>query len=286
MGTDVGTGAQLAMLPWFVRDYLAATGHLSPAERGVYTDLLFASWEMGPLPKDPVRLARLGRCDAGEFGQIWPAIREKFSETADGLVNARLEEHRAESRRRSQTARQKAEKRWHADSPGLFDNTAADAPAHAAASAAAAAAAYARSMLPSPSPSPSPDPSPHTDTCPQERTATAKPAYHGKEFHDQIIAAYHEVLPDLPQVKIWGADRAKSLNARIRERCSQGKPADGAEYWRGLFGKVALNDHWCGRKADSTWSANLEWLLKPANFTKVVEWQPPRGSANGVHHGR
>lgn len=138
------------------------------------------------------------------------------------------------------------------------------------------------SPSPSPSPDPSPDPSPNSDTCRDERAARQKPAYQAREFHDQIIAAYHEALPDLPAVKIWSLERAKSLNARIRERCSQGKPADSVAYWQRLFAKVAKNDHWCGRKADSTWCANLEWFLRPTNFAKVIEWEP-RGARNGAN---
>lgn len=265
------------MLPWFVRDYIAATGHLSPAERGVYTDLLFASWEMGPLPKDPVRLARVARCDADLFTQIWPAIREKFSETTDGLVNTRLEEHRAESMRRSQTAREKAEKRWHKDA-------AASATADAPADAAACAVGYAQSMLPSPSPSPSPNPdlqSP-SETLPLARTA--KPAYHAKQFHDLIISTYHKALPDLPAVKVWTEKRRSALNARIRERCLDGKAADTVDYWRSLFAQVNRSDFLTGRKTD--FRADLEWLLRPENFAKVIEGRYDAGSANGAAHGR
>ena len=108
----MSTGNSLALLPFFVRDYIAATRHLSLAERGAYTDLLFLSWEMGALPSDPARLARLVGCGAEEFRQVWPAIRGKFIETEAGFVNARLEEHRAESMQRSAAARASAQARW------------------------------------------------------------------------------------------------------------------------------------------------------------------------------
>jgi uncharacterized protein YdaU (DUF1376 family) len=82
------------MLPWFVRDYIAATRHFSLAERGAYCDLLFLSWETGPLPNDPVLLARMISCTPAEFRRVWAAVRLKFRETRDGLINVRLEEHR------------------------------------------------------------------------------------------------------------------------------------------------------------------------------------------------
>jgi uncharacterized protein YdaU (DUF1376 family) len=264
------------MLPWFVRDYIAATRHLSLAERGAYTDLLFLSWENGPLPKDPVRLARLVGCGAEEFGQqVWPAIREKFTETDAGLINIRLEEHREESRQRSQTAREKAVKRWEKD-----------AAAHAAADAAADAAGYAQSMLPSPSPSPipspipSPDSSSPTETRPPARTARPRPAYEDKNFHHQVIAAYHEALPELPPVKVWSRKRRQALNSRIRERCEDGKAADTVDYWRKLFEQVSASAFLCGRSTD--FRADLEWLLRPENFAKVIEGRySAHTSANG-----
>jgi uncharacterized protein YdaU (DUF1376 family) len=90
------TGKGLVMLPLFVRDYVTATRHLTLAERGAYTDLLFFQWELGRLPREPERLARLIGCSAEEFGAVWPAIKAKFVQIEVGLINTRLEEHRAE----------------------------------------------------------------------------------------------------------------------------------------------------------------------------------------------
>lgn len=87
----------LPRMPWFPRDYLASTRHFSLAERGAYSDLLFLSWEIGPLPNDPVRLARLLGCSPQEFEHVWEVIQEKFCDCGDGtgrLVNIRLEQHR------------------------------------------------------------------------------------------------------------------------------------------------------------------------------------------------
>jgi uncharacterized protein YdaU (DUF1376 family) len=88
------SGKSLAMMPWFPRDFIAATRHLALAERGAYRELLDYQWEMGGLPKDPVRLARLLVVTPEEFAPIWAAISDKFEESPSGLVNKRLEEHR------------------------------------------------------------------------------------------------------------------------------------------------------------------------------------------------
>lgn len=105
-------------------------------------------------------------------------------------------------------------------------------------------------------------------------------------LHEQIIAVYHELLPELPAVRDWPERRRRKLNARISERVKAGKPADKPEYWRSLFGKVHDSDFLCGRKGD--WRCpGLEWLLEPRNFTKVIEGAyTNHESMNGAHHAR
>jgi uncharacterized protein YdaU (DUF1376 family) len=106
----------LAMLPWFPRDYLAATRGMTLAERGAYTDLLWFAWDMGALPNDPKRLARMLGVDAEEFDAVWPAIKSKFVLTGSGIVNERLERERQHSQRlrtkASEKAAQAAKARW------------------------------------------------------------------------------------------------------------------------------------------------------------------------------
>jgi len=94
LNNKMSTGNSLAMMPWFPRDYLAATRGLHLAERGAYTDLLFFQWEMGGLPTDLDRLALLIGIQSDEFAKIWPSIKNKFVKRGDQLINKRLEEHR------------------------------------------------------------------------------------------------------------------------------------------------------------------------------------------------
>jgi hypothetical protein len=106
------------------------------------------------------------------------------------------------------------------------------------------------------------------------------------DLHEQIIATYHEVLPELPAVRDWPERRRRKLQARIAERVKAGKPADKPEYWRSLFTSVQASDFLCGRKGD--WRCpGLEWLLEPKNFTKVIEGAyRNHESLNGAHHAR
>jgi hypothetical protein len=107
-----------------------------------------------------------------------------------------------------------------------------------------------------------------------------------RELHDGVIAAYHELLPDLPAVRDWPERRKRKLDARIGERMKAGKRADELKYWRDLFAKVQTSDFLCGRKGD--WRCpGLEWLLEPANFLKVIEGNYDNTARpNGAGHAR
>jgi len=290
----MGTGESLAMLPWFARDYLAATRYLSLAERGAYSDLLFFAWEMGPLPREPERLARLLGCTAEEFGNIWPAIASKFVTQGSGLINRRLEQHRAEAQRRraarvAAADRTNAQRRGDryadrdANRDGQRETSTLTDPLTDTPSVTLSAAVS--DTLTGTSPSPSPSPSPESgvledsDSRPQQRTS-GRPAYMGKEFHDQVIDLYHELLPDLPRVKAWTKKRVRALNERARERCKAGLPADTIQYWRQFFEEVSASHFLCGRTTD--FRADLEWLLRPENFLKVVEGRYDSGRSRNA----
>ena len=129
-----------------------------------------------------------------------------------------------------------------------------------------------------------------SDSRPRRARTKERPAYEGREFHAQVIRAYHETLPELPAVKVWSETRRKALNARIRERCKDGKPADTVDYWRKLFESVAASDFLCGhatpRDGRQPFRADLEWLLRPENFAKVIEGRYMGGRATGADHAR
>jgi uncharacterized protein YdaU (DUF1376 family) len=87
----------LPMLPWWPRDFAASTPGWSILERGLFRELLDLQWEMGALPRDESRLSKIVRAGPGEFRRAWPLVKTKFVETDAGLLNEKLEEHRAEA---------------------------------------------------------------------------------------------------------------------------------------------------------------------------------------------
>lgn len=80
----------------------------------------------------------------------------------------------------------------------------------------------------------------------------------------EIIAVYHEVLPELPPVNDWPASNADSLRKQWRKAVERQDLA----WWRTFFEYVKSCPFLMGEKSD--FQASLGWLVKPANFAKVV----------------
>lgn len=87
----------LAMMPWFPRDFHAATRGWSFMERAIYRELLDAQWDMGVLPEAIEKLAKIVAISEEEFSSCWPVVKPKFTKCAGGIRNAKLEQHRKKS---------------------------------------------------------------------------------------------------------------------------------------------------------------------------------------------
>lgn len=89
--------------------------------------------------------------------------------------------------------------------------------------------------------------------------------------HSEIIAAWHEILPELPSVKTWSDERKKALSARWKQRNLDGVQFAGSiEYWRGLFGYIKQCP-WLMGENSSGWTATLPWVITLGNFNKIIE---------------
>lgn len=92
----------LAMMPWFPRDFLAATRGWSVTASGVYRALLDAQWDLGLLPNDPQTLKELIGATTREWNAGWTKCEAKFPVVDGGRRNERLELHRAKALRLSE----------------------------------------------------------------------------------------------------------------------------------------------------------------------------------------
>ena len=133
------------------------------------------------------------------------------------------------------------------------------------------------------------DNDPDIDTDPTDRLSADDPAdasaqhdEKGREKapscpHRQIVDLYHEILPELPRVKIWEGQRQQNLATRWRERWTAKKyrtQSEGMDYFRRLFVYIRDSDFLMGRTTDrqgKSFMASLDWIVLPRNFAKVIE---------------
>lgn len=108
--------------------------------------------------------------------------------------------------------------------------------------------------------------------------AENQPAKPGKvKLNPQrLIDLYHEHCQTLPAVKLLTESRKLALRQRWQQaakdlkRYPVGDIDAGLAWWSKFFSAVDASDFLSGR--DGRWSScNLDWLLKQANFAKVIE---------------
>lgn len=82
-----------------------------------------------------------------------------------------------------------------------------------------------------------------------------------------IFSAYAECLPGLPQLRI--VDEARKT--MIRLRWNSDKRFQSVDFWQRFFNHVSESDFLMGR-TDKPWTGCcFDWLMKPANFRKIIE---------------
>lgn len=88
--------------------------------------------------------------------------------------------------------------------------------------------------------------------------------------HDEILALYHDILPELSEVIVFTERRKKYLNARWRDN----KEHRNLEFWSDYFRYIRELDWLMGRvkhpDGKSRFKADFEWLIEPNNFAKVI----------------
>lgn len=103
--------------------------------------------------------------------------------------------------------------------------------------------------------------------------------------HQSVVDLYHKHLPTLRRVEVWNDTRKGYLRQRWREVASelaekQEVKADDVLIWfTEFFEHIATSRFLTGRvndKSGRSFAADLEWILKPSNFAKIVE---------GKYHG-
>jgi hypothetical protein len=125
---------------------------------------------------------------------------------------------------------------------------------------------------------------PNIDICPpsgepEEKTGLPKCS------HQEVIDLYHQKLPTLRKVEVWNDARKGYLRQRWRDVSQElaiEKPIqteDVLSWWSDFFTHIGTSKFLTGRvndKSGRAFTADLEWILKPSNFAKIIE---------GKYHG-
>ena len=96
--------------------------------------------------------------------------------------------------------------------------------------------------------------------------------------HQEIISIYHDTLPELPRVLSWNKTRESYLKQRWRQlfvefECKSSE--EGLDWFKNDFFQFVRDSKFLMGKVQSKdrkpFLADLEWMIKPTNFTKIIE---------------
>jgi len=90
--------------------------------------------------------------------------------------------------------------------------------------------------------------------------------------YEDILASFNKHLSAyLPRASRLPGGRKNVIRARWNENTDQRS----IEWWDTLFARAAASDFITGRRpagnGHENWRANFDWLIKPANVTKLLE---------------
>jgi len=254
-----------------IGDYAAATRHLSLLEHGVYAVLLDVYYgSEKPLPADLSAVFRLcGATKLAEKNAVSNILKEFFHLAENGFHQIRCDEEIAKKQEKGQ-ANQELGKLG--GRPTLItDSVIPDNP-----NGLRLVSSAETESNPSHKPVANSQYSQEGTDVPSAADKSALPDCP----HVALIDLFGQVLPELPQPKpeMWDGKSAEYLRARWRWVLTAKKRSgaryatsrdEGVDWFRRFFTYVSGSDFLMGRRGDFTCS--LQWLVKAANFEKVVQ---------------
>lgn len=258
-------------MPLYVADYLSATSRLTTEQHGAYLLLLMDYWKNGPPPDNDGVLAQITRLSPSAWSNARTMLEAFFQVQSGQWSHHRVDEELAKANHNkevnSRRGKAGADARYgKKDASTMLEPYLGD------------------STSPSPSSSPISSSSSATNTniCPPDGEPKVKiPDCN----HQAVIDLYHQQLPTLRRVEVWNAARQGYLRQRWREVAAElgkDKPISASavlEWFNDFFGHIQKSRFLVGKvnsKDGRSFTADLEWILKPSNFAKIVE---------GKYHG-
>lgn len=252
----------MAALPYiqlYVADYLADTAHLTTEEHGAYLLLIFSYWQTGkPLRAD--RLASVARMSnerwdfvedtLSEFFHVGPTHWNHFRIDSDlESVNSKVGKASAAGKASARAKAIKKQRGVNERSTDVDDSLQQNGN--------------------------------HIDTdteqedqkpCDQQAESPdllgdPKPAKAPQVVipYDDILKAYAEELPGLPQPRSLDPDRRQA----VKVIWTKNEEFGSVDFFRRYFAYIAKSDFLMG---GTGWtSCNFDWIFKPKNFRKITE---------------
>ena len=245
-----------------IGDYKSHTHHLNLFEDLAFRRLL-DYYYLHEVPIKQRDIARqIGMRDNEQ--EVLSVLNEFFVSTDVGFINPRADAEIVKYRKFSDDGKKGAAKRWHKDTNGE-----ANSPPNATPIATNNQEPITNNQSYICPPDGEPDPAKKLPGC----------------DHKAVIELYHQNLPTMRRVEVWNETRAGYLRQRWREVAAELAQAqditasDVLNWWGEFFQSVGKSRFLTGRvnsKDGRAFVADLEWILKPSNFAKIVE---------GKYHG-
>jgi len=239
-----------------IGDYQSHTSHLSIEEDCAFRRMLdWCYLHERPLPKDPQQIARLIRmpthCEC-----IATVLKEFFIEQKDGFISDRVQFEISRTKEKAEKARSSARKRW--DANALHSDCDSNA---------------------IPIPQDTNIPIPHVPNSQPSVDESKRQSISCQ--HQKVIDLYHQTLPTHLKVEVWHKTRQGLLRTRwaeVEDDIFKEKGSVSEEqildWWKRFFGYISKSKFLTGKtftKDRRPFMADLEWIVRPTNFTKIIE---------------
>ncbi len=238
---------------WHWQDWRAnrSVQRMSYIEKGIYRELLDECWAEGFIPDDLEHMADIVGCPLEVMADAWQVLSKCFVDIGGGrLVNERLNAER--------TAKDKER----------IDRALAGSKGGKAKSLNEKTNEASAKQVPSTC---------HIGEESRAEESRGEEALYGIKIphcpHQKIVELYNSLLaskgmPVAINPKLWdGSSRQTNLAARWKEDESR----QTLDWWERFFGYIAQSDFLMGRTDGRPFKLDAEWMLKKANFIKILE---------------
>ncbi len=240
-----------AWMPFYVGDYLSATGRLTTEQHGAYLLILLDYWKNGPPPNDDAVLAQIARLTPSAWRKSKATLLGFFEERDGLLIQKRVEQERSRAEtiteERSKAGKAGAEKRWGKDSKRIANaNGLPMANGHQ-----------------NDGPSQSQSQGSNEPIASSNEDVSAEPPPKPLTKQEVIDAWQERMVPQgFPAIRKMTGQRERQLKARLRDSTLDEWMQAMAALERSAF---------CRGENDRGWRADFDFLLQPKSFTKLLE---------------